>query len=55
MEIMTWKQFKDFVDKKLVEHGCSEDAKIEYIDISYPGEYGEISVFAEPGQEIAIS
>lgn len=35
---MTWKQFKEEVDKQLAEKGISEDEEIWYIDISFPQE-----------------
>jgi hypothetical protein len=37
MENMTWKEFKDAVDKKLKEDSRDENTEIEYIDISFPG------------------
>lgn len=36
MSTMTWKQFKDGVDKSLKEMGLSEDVEIEYMDFSWP-------------------
>ena len=33
---MTWKEFKDAVDKRLAEDGISEDDSIWYIDVSFP-------------------
>jgi len=33
---MTWKEFKEGIDKKLVAENISEDTPIEYIDISHP-------------------
>lgn len=37
---MTWKQFKEAVDRQLSENGISEDEEIWYIDISFPQEDG---------------
>ena len=36
MPDMTWKQFKDGVDKQMQEKGISEDTEIWYIDFSFP-------------------
>jgi len=36
MPCMTWKQFKDGVDKQMQEKGISEDTEIWYIDFSFP-------------------
>lgn len=33
---MTWKEFKEYVDKELEKLGISEDVKIDYIDIIDP-------------------
>ena len=35
---MTWKQFKEAVDKQLAEKGISENEEIWYIEISFPQE-----------------
>ena len=35
MEQMTWKEFKDAVDKLLAKKGISENEPIWYIDISF--------------------
>ncbi len=48
MANMTWKEFKDAVDKQLAEEGISENEEIEYIDFSFPNkddfEKGELHV-----------
>ena len=36
MRTMTWKEFKEYIDSEIKRKGITEDAKIEYIDISYP-------------------
>ncbi len=36
MADMTWKEFKDVVDKVLQEKSIPEDIEIWYIDISFP-------------------
>lgn len=36
MQGMTWKEFKDAVDKKMKEKGIEESVSIWYIDISFP-------------------
>lgn len=33
---MTWKEFKEAVDKQLKEKGISEDAEIWWIDVTCP-------------------
>lgn len=36
MKGMTWREFKDHIDKQLKELGIPEDKVIWYIDISFP-------------------
>jgi len=36
MSAMTWKEFKQEVDRQLADAGQSEDVPIWYIDISWP-------------------
>jgi len=36
MAKMTWKEFKDAIDKELKEKGIDESTEIWYIDISFP-------------------
>lgn len=38
---MTWKEFKEYVDRKLSEAGRDDGVEIWYIDISYPGKETE--------------
>jgi hypothetical protein len=33
---MTWKEFKDYIDKELEKLGTDENREIEYIDVVYP-------------------
>ena len=40
MSEMTWKEFKKHVEAQLEEKGISKDAKIWYIDISFPSTSG---------------
>lgn len=35
----TWKEFKEYVEKRLPEIGMDENAEIEYMDFSYPDKY----------------
>lgn len=42
MEIMTWKEFKEQVDRQLAEQGISEDTPIQYIDLSFPIKNSEL-------------
>lgn len=55
---MTWKQFKDAVDKQLSEKGISEDESIWYIDISFPqeGDFEDdrMNVFLDKNSGIAV-
>ena len=48
MEPLTWKQFKDKVDKKLKEMNATEETEIDYIDFStdmlIEGEYFEVFI-----------
>lgn len=36
MATMTWKEFKDAVDKQMKEKGIDENTEIDFIDISMP-------------------
>ena len=44
---LTWKQFKEVIDKQMKDKGISEDTEIHYIDISFPQLEGmnEVEVF----------
>lgn len=33
---MTWKEFKEMIDKQMAEQCIQEETTIKYIDISYP-------------------
>jgi len=33
---MTWKEFKDEIDRQMLQKELSEDMEIEYIDVSRP-------------------
>lgn len=33
---MTWKEFKEWVDKELIKRGKDENIKIAFFDIFYP-------------------
>ena len=33
---MTWNQFKEYVDKRLVEKGLTGESDIRFIDVNYP-------------------
>lgn len=37
---VTWKQFKDAIDKLLADNDMPQDVPIWYIDISFPGSFG---------------
>ena len=43
---MTWKEFKEWVDKELIKRGKDENIKIAFFDIFYPTiqEDGSINV-----------
>jgi hypothetical protein len=41
MSIMTWKQFRDYVDSQLKEKGIDENTEIQYIDFSWPDMQGK--------------
>lgn len=34
--MITWKEFKDFVEKELAENGKDENIEISFIDVYYP-------------------
>ena len=52
---MTWKEFKDFVDKCLLEDGADENVIIRFIDTSSFPKDGDIDVFfTKVNNEIAI-
>ncbi len=36
MKNMTWKEFKELIDKELAEKGLPQDVEIWYIDFSFP-------------------
>lgn len=55
---MTWREFKDDIDKQLAEHGVKGDVEIWYIDVSSPSkdhesQYPNIGI-SEDG-ELSIS
>ena len=58
MTSMTWKEFKDAVDKELKENGIDENTEIWYIDISFPNkddfEKGRLGVVLDDACGIAI-
>ena len=37
---VTWKEFRDAVDKMLTDNGVSHDIPIWYIDFSFPEQFG---------------
>jgi Tfp pilus assembly pilus retraction ATPase PilT len=55
---MTWKQFKEYVDKELKEKGIEENTELWYIDISFLGdddiEKERINVFTDKDCGVAI-
>lgn len=54
---MTWKEFKEYVDRELYEAGKDGSIPIWYIDISYPGketEYNCPEIYLDDG-ELSIS
>ena len=54
MAQMTWKQFKEQVDKRMEEQGISEDVEIWYIDISAPEQDEDLNVTLDPSSGLAI-
>lgn len=49
--MMTWEEFKNFVDNEIKKHGIqTEHIEIKYIDIAYPS-----SINATYGPEVILS
>jgi predicted nucleic acid-binding protein len=44
MADLTWKEFKEKIDKQLKEKNISEDTRIQYIDISFPRKDEDIEI-----------
>jgi hypothetical protein len=51
---MTWKQFKDSVERQMEKQDVSEDTEIWYIDISSP-DLDEVDVGVDPAVGMAIT
>lgn len=39
---MTWIEFKQIIDRQIIEKGIPNDADIKYIDITDPSDYHEM-------------
>jgi hypothetical protein len=54
---VTWREFKEWVDRQLAEKGISEDTPIWFIDLSFPDVERidiESSAFVQEGSGLAI-
>ncbi len=51
---MTWKEFKDEIDKKLAEQGLTQDVEISWIDIHMPDNDDRLGVNGNQDDGIAI-
>lgn len=49
MATMTWKEFKEEVDRQLREMGVTEDVPVVYIDVRFPSDTNSIEVGVNGG------